>query len=76
MDMYHIAWLTDCRMAAHQHADLLNDVGTMGTVGMTAEALALWTCEEFKHTFRLTHYLNEMNNTGTIIQLFSWFKRR
>ena len=37
MDMYHIREVVDGGMLAHQHADLLDDVGSMGTVCMTAE---------------------------------------
>ena len=37
MDMYHIRKFVDSGMLAHQHADLLNNVGSVGAIGMTAE---------------------------------------
>ena len=37
MDMYHITQLRDGGVATHQNANLLNDVGGMGPVGVTAE---------------------------------------
>ena len=37
MDMHHIREFVDGGMLAHQHADLLNNVGSVGAIGMTAE---------------------------------------
>ena len=59
--MYHIREFVDGGMLAHQHADLLDDVGSMGTVCMTAEDEASslpvrrWGDEEFQHAFALAH---------------------
>ena len=37
MDMHHIAQLFNGCITAHENADLLNDVGSVGTIGVTAE---------------------------------------
>ena len=37
MDVHHVCQLADGGVLAHQHADLLDDVGAMGTVGVTTE---------------------------------------
>lgn len=56
MDVYHTAQLLDRSSHAHQHADLLHDVGTMGTIGMTAKnPTGIGLAEEFQQTFGLAH---------------------
>ena len=35
MDVYHIGEFAERRLLAHQHTDLLNDVGSVGTIGVT-----------------------------------------
>ena len=37
MDVYHIGEFVDSGVLAHQDRDLLDDVGRMGTIGVTAE---------------------------------------
>ncbi len=37
MNVYHVTQLRDSGIATHQDADLLNDIGSMSTVGMTAK---------------------------------------
>ena len=36
MDMDHVGEFVESSMLAHQDRDFLDDVGSMGTVGMTA----------------------------------------
>ena len=55
MDVYHVGEFLEGGLLAHQHGDLLNDVGCMGTIGMTAEDHALRGGEELEHAFSLTH---------------------
>ena len=37
MDVDHVAQLLEGSSHTHQHTDLLNNVGSMGTVGMTTK---------------------------------------
>ena len=51
MDVHHVGEFAERGVLAHQDRDLLNDVGSMGTIGMTAENHPVGIAEEFQHTF-------------------------
>ena len=56
MNMNHVAQLVDGGITTHKGTDLLDDVGTMGTIGMTAEDAAVGGIgEEFQHSIGLVH---------------------
>lgn len=56
MDVYHTAQLLDGSAHAHQHTGLLHNVGTMGTIGMTAKnPTGIGLAEEFQYTFGLAY---------------------
>ena len=48
MDVNHIGEFVDGGLFAHQHTYLLDDVGRMGTIGMTAQDKTIWSDEEFQ----------------------------
>ena len=47
--MDHVGQFVDSGMLAHQDGDLLNDVGGMSAVGVTAENEAVQTTPPFGH---------------------------
>lgn len=49
MDMDHVGEFLEGGMLAHQDGDLLDDVGSMGAVGMAAENEAVQTTPPFGH---------------------------
>ena len=53
--MYHVAELPKGGFATYQYRHLLNDIGSMGTIGMTAEKTVVSVDEEFQHSLRLAH---------------------
>ena len=56
MDVNHIREFVDGGILAHQNTDLLDDVGSMGTIGMTTKDLSVGRShEEFQKTFALVH---------------------
>jgi len=56
MDVNHIREFVDGGILAHQNTDLLDDVGSMGTIGMTTEDLSVGRShEELQKTFALVH---------------------
>ncbi len=55
MDMNHISQFPDGSILTHQHTHLLNNVSTMGAIGMTTENQAIRTDKELQKTFRLIH---------------------
>ena len=57
VDVYHVAEFGEGGVLAHQYADFLHDVGSMGAIGMTANDALLLVSKEFQHAFRLVHGL-------------------
>ena len=55
MDVYHVGEFAERGMFTHQDRDLLNDVGTMGAIGMTTQNHPISIAEEFQHTLRGIH---------------------
>ena len=56
MDVYHVAQLSDCGLAAHQHAGLLDKVGSVGTKGVASQDTStVGLREELEHTLGLAH---------------------
>ena len=49
MDVYHVGEFTECGVFAHQDRDLLDDVGSVGTVGVTTENLISGGNKKFQH---------------------------
>ena len=53
VDVYHVAEFGEGGVLAHQYADFLYDVGSMGAIGMAATE-ALWLVGTVvRHAFRL-----------------------
>ena len=55
MDMHHVGQFADGGVFAHQHADLLNDISTVGTIGMTAKYQAIGADKKLEQTLSLAH---------------------
>ena len=55
MDVYHVAQLGDGGITIHQNADLLNDVGSMGSIGMTTYDTVFGIRKQLQHTLGLVH---------------------
>ena len=57
MNMNHVAKLFKGGFATCQYGHLLNDISSMGSIGMTAKDAVICSNEEFQHTLRLAHRL-------------------
>ena len=57
VDVYHVAEFGEGGVLAHQYADFLHDVGSMGAIGMAANDALLLVSKELQHAFRLVHGL-------------------
>ena len=55
MDVYHVGEFAERGMFTHQDRDLLNDVGTMGAIGMTTQNHPISIAEELQHSLRGIH---------------------
>ena len=55
MDVHHVGEFAESGVLAHKDTDLLNDVGSMGTIGMTAKDNVIRRHKEFQQTFALVH---------------------
>ena len=55
MNMHHIGKFVEGRVLTHQHRDLLDHVGSMGSERMTTQDFSLRRGEEFQHTLGLVH---------------------
>ena len=55
MDVYHIGEFTKRGVLAHEDADLLDNIGTMSAIGMTAEDFARRGNKEFQQAFGFAH---------------------
>ena len=55
MDMNHIGQFGEGGVFAHQDANLLDDIGRMGTIGVGSEDLTSRRCKEFEHTLGFIH---------------------
>ena len=65
MDVHHVTQLFYGGVTTHEDADLLNDVGSMGAKGMTAQYMTTLPCghsfrsrrrsKELEHPLRLAH---------------------
>ena len=55
MDVYHVGEFAERGVLAHQDRDLLNDVGSVGTIGVTTQNHPISIAEELQHTLRGIH---------------------
>ena len=56
MDMHHVGEFAERGAFAHQDADLLNNVGRMGAIGMaTEDKTSLRSDKKLQHAFGLAH---------------------
>ena len=55
MDVDHVGELVKSGVLAHEHRDLLDDVGSMGSIGVAAKNLPLRRGEKLEQAFCLIH---------------------
>lgn len=55
MDVDHVGEFVESGVFAHEHRDLLDDVGSMGSVGVAAKDFPLRRGEKLEQAFCLIH---------------------